>query len=382
MFQVFVLLCIGQRELVRVLLLFTLSTQEQRSKIMPVYGHADYSNHECIHFIRDPKTGAQAIIAIHSTKQGPALGGCRLWAYDSEEDALSDVLRLSRGMTYKAAMAKLPLGGGKSVLFENSFDNSNRGAVFEFFGKAIASLSGNYITAEDVGTSVSDMQTIYTQTKHVRGLPASVEGGSGDPSPITAYGVLLSMKVLSKELLQKPSLKGLKVGVQGLGHVGMSLCEMLHEEGADLIVTDINEEVVQECMLKFNAKSASTKHIYKEKMDIFAPCALGGSISKKTIEGLSCSMIIGSANNQLEDEERDSELLDAKGIFYAPDYVVNSGGLINVSYEGRDYSIDKVKEHMEVIRDNLQEIVYLCHEAEIKPLEASYKIARKRLGLT
>lgn len=349
---------------------------------MSVYRHPDYSNHECIHFLKDPKTGAQAIIAIHNTKQGPALGGCRLWAYESEEEALSDVLRLSRGMTYKAAMSKLPLGGGKSVLFENSFDSSNRGAVFEFFGKAIASLSGKYITAEDVGTTVSDMQTIYTQTKHVRGLPTSVPGGSGDPSPLTAYGVLLSMKVLTKELLQKPNLQGLKVGIQGLGHVGMSLCEMLHKEGVDLIVTDINEEVVQQCMLKFNAKSASTKHIYNEKMDIFAPCALGGSISKTTIEGLSCAMIIGSANNQLEDEERDSELLDAKGIFYAPDYVVNSGGLINVSYEGRDYSIDKVKEHMEVIKDNLQEIVYLCNEGEIKPLEASYKIARKRLGLT
>lgn len=347
---------------------------------MALFNHPDYASHESIHFFYEPLTGAKAIIAIHDRTLGPALGGCRIWSYDTEDKALSDVLRLSRGMTYKAAMAKLPLGGGKSVLLADSFEKKDRERVLEFFGSSIASLGGGYITAEDVGTTTEDMQTIYHQTPYVKGLPKTIEGGSGDPSPLTAYGVLIAMQVLAEDILDKKSLKGLKIGIQGVGHVGMSLCEMLYHEGAQLIVSDINENAVQECMLKYGAKSASLEQIYKEKMDIFAPCALGGSISKDIIDDLSCRLIVGSANNQLLDEKEDSKRLDSKGIFYAPDYVVNAGGLINVSYEGRYYSEDKVKEHIGVIQENLREILYLSREGDIRPLEASYKIAQRRIN--
>jgi len=294
-----------------------------------VFNHQEFDNHEQVVFCSDKETGLKAIIAVHSTKLGPAVGGCRLWDYVADEDALVDVLRLSRGMTYKNAMAGLPLGGGKSVIIGNAKTIKSE-ALFRKFGKFVHGLSGSYVSAEDVNITTADISIVNKETPYVAGL----EGKSGNPAPFTALGTYQGLKAAAKHKFGNDSLKGLTVAVQGLGSVGFYLCEYLHKEGAKLIVNDINQDAVSRAVAQFNATAVGLDEIYSQPCDIYAPCALGATINDHTIEQFKCKVIAGCANNQLK-EARHGELLRQKGILYAPDYVINAGGIINVSFEMR-----------------------------------------------
>ncbi|GAA4352901.1 Glu/Leu/Phe/Val family dehydrogenase [Kangiella taiwanensis] len=294
---------------------------------MAVFNLRAYDDHEQIVFCRDVESGLKAIICVHNTNLGPAVGGCRMWDYNSDEGALIDALRLSRGMTYKNAMAGLNMGGGKSVIIGNSKTMKSE-ELFRAFGRFVDKLSGKYITAEDVGINPQDMAIVNKETNHVLGL----EGKSGDPSPVTAYGVFTGLKAAVKHRLDRDDLEGLKVSVQGLGHVGYYLCRHLHEQGAQLVVTDINKESVDRVVDEFGAKAVDTDEIYHQEVDVYAPCALGATINDNTLPKIQASVIAGAANNQLA-EDRHGDILMQKGILYAPDYVINAGGIINVSFE-------------------------------------------------
>ncbi|WP_412546346.1 Leu/Phe/Val dehydrogenase [Maricaulis sp. MIT060901] len=298
---------------------------------MSVFEHPSYDNHEKILFATDKVTGLQAIIGVHSTVSGPACGGCRMWSYPSSAEALEDVLRLSQGMSYKNIMADLPIGGGKSVIMkpEGEF---NRQELFEAFGRAVESLGGQYITAEDVGVSPDDMMAVRQSTKHVVGLPEG-KAASGDPSPITAEGVFRGMKVCIERGLGKSDLSGVRVAIQGAaGHVGAYLSGHLAEAGAELIITDINEPGLKELEAKYGAKIVGLDEIYDQDVDVFAPCALGAIVNPDTIDRIKAKIIAGAANNQLATREMGAEILK-RGKIYAPDYVLNAGGIINVMGE-------------------------------------------------
>lgn len=294
---------------------------------MAVFNLRAYDDHEQIVFCRDVESGLKAIICVHNTNLGPAVGGCRMWDYNSDEGALIDALRLSRGMTYKNAMAGLKMGGGKSVIIGNSKTMKSE-ELFRAFGRFVDKLSGKYVTAEDVGINPQDMAIVNKETNHVLGL----EGKSGDPSPVTAYGVFTGLKAAVHHRLGRDDLDGLKVSVQGLGHVGYYLCRHLHEQGAKLIVTDINKESVDRVVDEFGATAVDTDEIYHQEVDVYAPCALGATINDNTIPKIQASVVAGAANNQLA-EDRHGQILMEKGILYAPDYVINAGGIINVSFE-------------------------------------------------
>jgi leucine dehydrogenase len=341
---------------------------------MPVFSAVDFDRHEQVSFFYDEETGLKAIIAIHNTNRGPALGGCRMWPYADEQDAITDALRLSRGMTYKAAMANLPFGGGKAVIIGDSHRDKSP-ALFKAFGKCVEQLNGRYITAEDVGTSVEDMAYIRETTDHVVGLP----GGSGDPSPFTALGVFESIRSAVLYRLGKSSLKGIKVAVQGLGHVGYHLCKLLAGAGADLIVTDIEPELVQKAVTEFRAMPVSPEEIYGVEADVFAPCALGAVINDRTLPQLKCKVVAGSANNQLASHTH-GELLAKRKILYAPDYVVNAGGEIDVYYEGPAYNPDIVKLHVAGIHDTLLDVFHKAEELHISTSEAADLIAEERFS--
>lgn len=318
---------------------------------MAVFNHPEFDNHEQVVFCHDEKTGLKAIIAIHSTALGPATGGCRLWDYVSDEEALVDVLRLSRGMTYKNAMAGLPLGGGKSVIIGDAKTIKSE-ALFRKFGQFVHSQSGRYISAEDVNITTKDIMMMSQETPFVAGK----EGLSGNPSPFTALGTYQGIKAAVKHKLGLETLEGLTVAVQGLGSVGFSLCEYLHKDGVNLIVTDINPDSVARAVEKFGAKAVALDDIYHQAADIYAPCALGATLNDDTISKLKCQIIAGCANNQLK-ESRHGEVLRQKGILYAPDYVINGGGIINVAFELRpegynaDESTAKVKEIYQTLKN-------------------------------
>ena len=296
---------------------------------MAVFNHPEFDNHEQVVFCADQTTGLKAIIAVHSTRLGPAVGGCRLWDYVADEDALVDVLRLSRGMTYKNAMAGLPLGGGKSVIIGDAKTIKSE-ALFRKFGQFVHSLSGRYISAEDVNITTQDIHIVGQETPYVAGL----DGKSGNPAPFTALGTYQGLKAAAKHKFGSDSLAGLTVAVQGLGSVGFYLCEYLHKEGAKLIVTDINQDAVSRAVAQFGATAVGLDEIYAQHCDIYAPCALGATINDQSIAQFNCKIIAGCANNQLK-ENRHGEMLRQKGILYAPDYVINAGGIINVSLELR-----------------------------------------------
>jgi leucine dehydrogenase len=298
-------------------------------QVVAVFNHPEFDNHEQVVFCSDESTGLKAIIAIHSTALGPATGGCRMWDYVADEDALVDVLRLSRGMTYKNAMAGLPLGGGKAVIIGDAKKIKSE-ALFRKFGKFVHSLSGRYVSAEDVNITTGDIMIVNKETPYVAGL----EGLSGNPGPFTALGTYRGIKAAAKHKFGTDDLNGLTVAVQGLGSVGFYLCEYLHKEGAKLIVTDINQDAVSRAVAQFNATAVGLDEIYAVDADIYAPCALGATINDITIPQLKCKIIAGCANNQLK-ESRHGELLRQKGILYAPDYVINAGGIINVAMEMR-----------------------------------------------
>jgi len=289
-----------------------------------VIGQMSKMGHEQILFCNDEATGLKAIIAVHNTVLGPALGGTRMWMYSSEAEALNDVLRLSRGMTYKNSISGLNLGGGKAVIIGDARSMKSE-ALFRRFGKFVNSLAGKYITAEDVGINPQDMNWVSMETKHVVGLP----GKSGDPSPVTAYGTYMGMKACAKQQFGSDSLEGKVVAVQGVGHVGVYLVKHLANEGAKVFITDIHEETLKRVSSTYGATVVSPDDIYDVPMDIYAPCALGATVNDDTLSRLSCSIIAGAANNQLKEESKHGVEVMKKGIIYAPDFTINAGGVIN-----------------------------------------------------
>jgi len=343
---------------------------------MDIFEKMELGSYEQLVFCHDRETGLKAIIGIHDTTLGPALGGARMWPYKSEQEAVEDVLRLARGMTYKAAAAGLNLGGGKSVIIGNSREDKNPG-LLRAFGRFVDSLGGRYITAEDVGTCQKDMDIIAGETKYVTGKDPS-SGGSGDPSPFTALGVLYGIKAAVNYVYGSESLAGKRVAVQGTGNVGYHLCSLLHKEGAKLIATDINKESLHAVVKEFDAQVAGTDEIYSKECDIFAPCALGGVINDETIKKLKCRIIAGSANNVLL-EPRHGKLLHDKGILYVPDYVINAGGLINVSGELEGYNRQRVLKKVEKIYDNVARVLSIARQENIATYLAADRLAEERL---
>lgn len=343
---------------------------------MAVFNLRAYEDHEQIVFCRDVESGLKAIISIHSTALGPAVGGCRMWEYNSDEGALIDALRLSRGMSYKNALAGLKMGGGKSVIIGNSKTMKSE-ALFRAFGRFIENLNGQYISAEDVGITPDDMAIVHKETNHVVGL----EGKSGDPSPVTAYGVYKGMKAAVKHRLGKDDLEGLKVAVQGLGHVGYYLCEHLKNEGAQLIVTDINKDSIDRVVSNLGATAVGIDDIYGQDVDVYAPCALGATINDVTLPQLKCSVVAGAANNQLA-EDRHGDILKQKGILYTPDYVINAGGIINVSFEHQQggYKKQDALNKVDEIYGTLLEIFAAAERDEKTTNVVADEHARKRIA--
>ncbi len=343
-----------------------------------VFDQMQQMGHEQVVFCHDPHSGLNAIIAIHDTTLGPALGGTRLWKYNNHEEAIVDALRLSRGMTYKAAVTGLNLGGGKAVIIGDAATIKSE-ALWRRYGKFVDSLNGKYITAEDVNTAARDMEYISLETKHVTGVPEYM-GGSGDPSPFTAYGVFTGMRAAVKKTWGNDSLSGKKVLVQGVGHVGQYLVEHLVKAGAHVAVSDINETKIRQVTAKFPSVTVlNNGDIWNYDMDIYAPCALGAVINTETIGKLKCAVIAGAANNQLEDEEVHGPMLVEKGILYAPDFLINAGGLINVSAELDGYNKERVMGKVEKIYDRTLEIFAKSEAEKIHTQRAAIQIAEKRL---
>lgn len=347
---------------------------------MSVFSHKEFDNHEQVSFFTDPQSGLRAIISVHNTNLGPALGGCRMWAYDNDEQALTDVLRLSRGMSYKAAISGLPLGGGKSVIIGDS-RKIKTSDMMRAMGRAVNTFAGRYIVAEDVGTSVEDMNNIHKETDHVVGI--SSEGhGSGDPSPTTAYGVYVGFKAAVRHRLGKDSVKGLKVAVQGLGNVGYNLCKHLHQDGAQLIVTDVQQDRVKLAVSEMGATAVGLDDIYGVEADVFAPCALGGILGDATIARLKAQVVAGAANNQLA-EARHGDMLRDRKILYAPDYLINAGGVINVYYEyqarkgGQAYDRAKVLAHVDKIAATATSIFERAEREGVSTAVAADRIAEQ-----
>lgn len=343
-----------------------------------VFEHMQQLEHEQVVFCHDPKSGLNAIIAIHNTTLGPALGGTRLWNYASHEEGIIDALRLSRGMTYKAAISGLNLGGGKAVIIGDASKIKSE-ALWRRYGKFVNSLNGKYITAEDVNTSARDMEYIAMETEHVTGVPEYM-GGSGDPSPFTAYGVFVGMKASAQKAWGIDDLSGKKVLVQGVGHVGQYLVGHLVEAGAEVFVADINEAKLKETTDKFHTvKVINNDDIFNMEMDIYAPCALGATVNTESINKMKCSIIAGAANNQLAVEEEHGPMLIEKGIIYAPDFLINAGGLVNVSAELDGYNRDRVMSQVEQIYDRTLEIFHLSETEKIHAQAAAMKIAQRRI---
>jgi leucine dehydrogenase len=343
-----------------------------------IFGKLSQLGHEQVVFCHDEATGLKAIIGIHNTVLGPALGGTRMWNYATEQEAITDVLRLSRGMTFKAAISGLNLGGGKAVIIGDAKTMKTE-AFLRRFGKFVNSLGGKYITAEDVNMKTADMEFISMETKHVTGLPESI-GGGGDPSPVTAYGTYLGMKASAKKVYGNDSLAGKKVAVQGVGQVGTHLVEYLVKENATVYITDISEEKVKFLSQKFGVKAVGQDDIYDLDMDIYAPCALGATLNDTTIPRLKASIIAGAANNQLKDEVKHGYMLIDKGITYAPDFLINAGGLINVYNEFLgNYNRARVFEQAERIYTTCLNIFDVAAQEKINTQEAAIKLAEKRI---
>lgn len=333
--------------------------------------------HEQLTYCINEESGLKAIIAIHDTTLGPALGGTRMIDYDSEDAAIKDALRLSKAMTYKSSIAGLNFGGGKAVIFKNSNIKSKE-LLFRTFGKFVDGLGGRFIAAEDMGTNVKDMEYVRMETKYVTGISKAI-GGSGDPTPVTAYGVYIGMKACAHEKWGNDSLRGRKIAVQGAGQVARHLCEYLYNEGAELYVTDIDEKKIKRLLEMIKANVVKPDEIFKVDVDIFSPCAVGGTLNEQTINLLKAEIVAGGANNQLEDEETHGKLLYDKNILYAPDYVINAGGLINVANELEGYRQDRAMKQAENIYNILQQVFLVSKDKNISTNEASKEIAIERL---
>ncbi|MCC7302053.1 MAG: Glu/Leu/Phe/Val dehydrogenase [Bacteroidia bacterium] len=347
-------------------------TRQQEAGVLAQMGTYD---HEEVLFCNDNALGLRSIIAVHSTRLGPSLGGTRMWNYTNEQEALTDALRLSRGMTYKAAVAGLPLGGGKAVIIGDSRSMKSE-KLFRRFGQFVESLNGRYITAEDVGIGPADMVHVSRETRHVTGLP----GKSGDPSPVTAYGVYMAMKAAAKKRWGSDSLAGKKVAVQGVGHVGEGLVGHLMHEGAIVSITDIFEDRIREVSSKFKVQVVGKDDIFGTDADIYAPCALGATVNDRTIEQFKCSIICGAANNQLAEENVHGRAIEARGIIYTPDYVANGGGLMNVCSEITGVSREKVMEQAKGIYDTVLKIFAIAEREKIPSYLAANRLAEERLS--
>jgi len=332
--------------------------------------NAAYDGHEDVVFVGDETLGYKGIIAIHSTALGPSAGGCRIWSYERAEDALTDVLRLSRGMTYKNAMAELPLGGGKAVIYKMGAD---RAACFEAFGRDVENLHGRYITAEDVGATVNDMKVIARSTSYVTGMPKEEGRAGGDPSPWTAFGVHLSI-----QSLLGGSVAGRTIAVQGVGAVGRHLCKLLAEESAKLVISDVNTANLAR-IEPLGAEIAPVDQIHAVKADLFAPCALGAGLNAQTIPELGAKIVCGAANNQLA-EEADGARLVAAGITYAPDYVVNAGGIVMVSCEYLGEAAEAVDAKVRAIAPRVMAVVAEGRREGVSPHLVSDRLVRAKIA--
>lgn len=341
---------------------------------MEIIEHHSGTEHERVVFGRDERSGYRGIIAIHSTRLGPALGGARFWNYASEADALTDVLRLARGMTYKNALAGLPFGGGKSIIIGNNRTTVGREELFRAHGRFVETLGGSYLTAEDVGTTTADMEFVLKETMHVAGLAHR----SGDPSPVTARGVLRAMQAAARHRWGTDELAARRVALQGCGHVGYYLAKELHEAGARLTVTDVDRERVERVVSECGAEPVEPEEIYAVEADIFAPCALGGILNDATIPQLKVEIVAGAANNQLLDT-RHGETLASRGILYAPDYAANAGGVINGCIELLNWEQSHSRAKVEAIYDTLREIFQRAESEGISTSSAADKLAEARL---
>jgi leucine dehydrogenase len=336
-----------------------------------------HTGHEEVVFCHNKDAGLKAIIAIHNSVLGPALGGLRMWPYATEQDALNDVLRLSKGMTYKAAVSGLNLGGGKAVIIgDPSRDKSE--ALFRAFGRFVNSLNGRYITAEDVGIDVNDMEYVFRETEFVTGVH-QVHGGSGDPSPFTAYGTLQGLMAALNVKFGNEDVGKYSYAVQGVGHVGMEYVKLLRERGAKVFVTDINQELVQRAVDEHGAEAVAADQIYDVDADVYSPCALGGTVNANTLPRLKCQVICGAANNQLATDEIGDEVM-RKGILYAPDYAVNAGGLMNVSLEIDGYNRERAMRMLRTIYFNLGRIFEISKRDNIPTYKAADRMAEERIA--
>ena len=345
---------------------------------MPIFEQLSTMGHEQVVYCSDITTGLKAIIAIHDTTLGPALGGCRMWNYSSDEEALTDVLRLSRGMTYKAAVSGLNLGGGKAVIIGDP-EKLKSEALFRTFGRFIKSLNGRYITAEDVNIRVQDMEQVALETDYVTGISSRI-GGSGDPSPITALGVFYGIKASVFHKLRKHSLNGLSISIQGCGSVGTYLCQLLKNEGAKLFAADLSPDNLDYVVKEFGAEAVDIDQIHALPVEVFAPCALGGILNPQTIPDIKAPIIAGGANNQLLDEDRDGEMVKQREILYAPDYVINAGGLINVYQELQGYDRKAAEGKVKNIYDILLQIYQEAERSQMTTNMASARLAENRIA--
>ena len=343
-----------------------------------IFNKMESGEYEQILFCHDKASGLKAIIAIHDTTLGPALGGCRIWNYASEEEALIDAMRLAKGMTYKNAAAGLNIGGGKSVIIADPKSDKTE-AMLRAFGRYVESLNGRYITAADVGSGPADLDIIYQETDYVVGISESY-GSSGNPSPVTAFGVYRAMMRTAKEVFGDDSLEGKTVAIQGCGSVAYSLCEYLHEAGAKMIVTDINEEAVERVVNDFGAEKVGVDEIFEVEADIFAPCALGAILNDTTIPKLKVKAVCGSANNQLEDIEKHGQMLKDRGIIYAPDFIANAGGVINVADELLGYNRERALDNASRIYDQMGLVFDIAREQDITTAEAADRMAEERIA--
>lgn len=349
-------------------------TVAKKEEATALFALLEEHEHEQVSLVYEPSSGYRGIIAIHDTTLGPALGGTRFWNYATDREALIDCLRLARGMTYKAAVAGLNLGGGKSVIIG---DNKirNREPIFRAHGRHVKALGGRYITAEDVGTSVNDMEFIKAETDHVTG----VIGKSGDPSPVTAFGVYRGIKACARHRYGDDSLRGKSVVIQGCGHVGYFLADLLHKEGAQLVATDIDAVKLKAVVDDFRATPVGPDDIYGVEANIFAPCALGGILNDETIPKLKVDIIAGGANNQLA-EERHGDMLEERGIMFAPDYVINAGGLVNVNAELEGWTLDRARNKAGEIYDTILMVFDIAKEEGIPSYRAADRLAERRIA--
>jgi leucine dehydrogenase len=346
-------------------------------KVDPVFGQQSFDNHEQIVFCNDKDTGLKAIIGIHNSVLGPALGGTRMWNYESEWDAVNDVLRLSRGMTYKSAITGLNLGGGKAVIIGDAKTQKTPELMLKF-GEFVHSLGGKYITAEDVGMATSDMDLVRTVTPYVTGISESL-GGAGNPSPITAYGVFMGMKAAAKYKFGSDVLEDKVIFVEGIGNVGEALVEHLTNEGAKVFIADISQERLEAVRDKYGAVIYGGQNLYAEEMDIYAPCALGATVNDKTINLIKAKIIAGGANNQLANEQKHGQLLREKGIVYAPDFLINAGGIINVYAELENYGRQEIMRKTENIYNTTLEILQHAEVNDITTHQAAFNVAQARI---